>query len=175
MNDLKGKQVAFVVADGFEQVELTGPRDNLEAVGARTSLVSLKRGSVRGFHHHEPADTFPVDRSIAEVVAEHYDAIVLPGGVMNPDALRVVPEVQSFVRAFSAAGRPVAAICHGPWTLIDAGLVKGKRLTSWPSLKTDLVNAGAYWVDEDCVVDDCLITSRMPADIPAFSRAIVAA
>lgn len=172
---LEGKNVAFVVADGFEQVELTGPRGNLDAAGARTTLVSLKPGTVRGFNHHEPGDEFRVDRTIEEVRAEDFAAVVLPGGVMSPDALRGVPEVQAFVRAFAEAGKPVAALCHGPWTLIDAGLARGKRMTSWPSLKTDLTNAGARWVDEECVVDGRLITSRKPADIPAFSRAVIKA
>jgi protease I len=175
MDELKGKKIAFVVTEGFEQVELTGPRERLEEAGAETEVVSLAKGKVRGYHHHHPGDEIPVDRTIDEVRAAEYDAVVLPGGVINPDALRVVPKVQSFVRDFATAGKPVAAICHGPWTLIDAGLARGKRMTSSPALKTDLSNAGAHWVDEECVADRGLITSRKPADIPAFSRAIIAA
>jgi protease I len=175
MDELKGKKIAFVVAEGFEQVELTGPRDRLEQAGASTDVVSLKGGKVRGFNHHQPGDEIPVDRTIDEVRAAEYDAVVLPGGVINPDTLRVVPKVQSFVRDFATSGKPIAAICHGPWTLIDAGLANGKRLTSWPSLRADLNNAGAHWVDEECVVDRGLITSRKPADIAAFSRAIIEA
>jgi protease I len=173
MNELKGKRIAFVVADGFEQVELTGPKERLEKAGAKTTIISLKEGKVRGFKHHDPGDDFKVDLGIEKARADDYDALVLPGGVMNPDALRAVPEVQHFVRAFDTAGKPIAAICHGPWTLIDAGLVKGKRMTSWPSIKTDLMNAGARWEDSECVADKELITSRKPDDIPAFTNKII--
>jgi protease I len=173
MNELVGKKVAFLVADGFEQIELTGPMDRLRAAGAATVLISLKDGRVRGFNHHDPADSFQVDQTISRAHAEDFDALVLPGGVMNPDALRVVPEVQAFVREFARAGKPIAAICHGPWTLIDAGIVKGKTMTSWPALRTDLSYAGARWVDQECVVDGMLITSRKPDDIAAFSRQVI--
>jgi protease I len=173
MDELKGKKVAILVADGFEQVELTGPRERLERAGAKTLLVSLKRGKVRGFNHHDPGDAFDVDQTIDEASAADYDALLLPGGVMNPDALRTVPKVQSFVRDFASSGKLIAAICHGPWTLIDAGLARGKRMTSWPSLKTDLKNAGASWVDEECVFDGGVITSRKPSDIPAFADKII--
>lgn len=169
---LEGKKIAFVVCDGFEQVELTGPKERLEALGATCEIVSPKEGKVKGWKHVEWGDELEVDVPLAEADEGDYDAVVLPGGAMNPDKLRVIPEAQRFVRAFAEAGKPVAAICHGPWTLIDAGLVSGKRVTSWPTLKTDLVNAGADWVDEEVVVDDGFITSRKPDDIPAFSDKI---
>ncbi len=172
---LAGKKVAFIVTDGFEQVELTGPREALDDAGATTTLVSLKSGKVQGFNHHDQGDKFDVDEVIADVKAGDFDAVVLPGGVMNPDALRGEAKVQKFVREVYESGKPVAAICHGPWTLIDAGLVSGKKMTSWPSLKTDLKNAGANWVDEACVVDTGLITSRKPADIPKFNASIIEA
>jgi protease I len=169
---LDGKKVAFVVCDGFEQVELTGPKDGLEKMGAKCEIVSPKEGKVKGWKHVEWADEFAVDVPLAQAKADDYDALVLPGGQMNPDKLRGMPEVQKFVRAFVEAGKPVAAICHGPWVLIDAGLVDGLRMTSWPSVKTDLVNAGADWVDEEVVVDDGIITSRKPDDVPAFTKKI---
>lgn len=172
-DELSGKRVAIVVADGFEQVEMTEPRDALDEAGAETTLISLKAGNVRGFKHHSMADEFDVDMVIDDARPEDFDAVVLPGGVMNPDTLRGVPAVRKFVRDMYEAGKPVAAICHGPWTLIDAGIVRGKRMTSWPSLKTDLVNAGADWVDSECVVDDGLITSRKPDDIPTFNKHVI--
>ncbi len=171
--NLFGRQVAIVVAEGFEQVELTGPREALDRAGARTTLVSLRPGKVRGFKHHSPGDEFKVDRVISDARPDDYDALVLPGGVMNPDILRTVPDVLRFVRAFYEAGKPIAAICHGPWTLIDAGVAKGKTMTSWPSLRTDLTNAGANWVDRECVFDGGIVTSRKPDDIPAFSAKLI--
>lgn len=169
---LEGKRVAFVVCDGFEQVELTGPKERLEELGATCEIVSPTEGKVKGWKHVEWGDELDVDVPLGRASADDYDAVVLPGGAMNPDKLRVVPEAQAFVRKFVEAGKPVAAICHGPWTLIDAGLVEGRRVTSWPTLKTDLVNAGAEWVDEEVVVDDGIITSRKPDDIPAFTDKI---
>ena len=173
--DLSGKRVAFIVTDGFEQVELTGPRDALDEAGATTTLVSLRAGRVQGFHHHDAADTFEVDAVISSVYASDFDAVVLPGGVMNPDTLRTDPDVRDFVREMYLDGKTVAAICHGAWTLIDAGIVEGKLMTSWPSLKVDLTNAGALWVDVDCVTDGQIITSRKPADIPKFNEQLIAA
>jgi protease I len=174
-DELTKKRIAIIVADGFEQVELTGPRDALDEAGAETTIVSLKPGNVRGFKHHDAADEFDVDMVIDDARAEDFDGVLLPGGVMNPDALRSVPAVRKFVRDVYEAGKPVAAICHGPWTLIDAGLVRGKRMTSWPSLRTDLTNAGAAWVDAEVVVDDGIITSRKPDDIPKFNQRIIEA
>jgi protease I len=173
-DELKGKKVALLVTDGFEQAELTGPRKALDDAGAATVLVSPKKDSVRGMNHQAQGDTFPVDVALADARAEDYDALVLPGGVANPDALRMLPHALRFVSAFARQGKPIAAICHGPWTLIECNLVAGKRMTSWPSLKTDLTNAGARWVDEEVVVDGSLITSRKPDDIPAFNAALIA-
>jgi protease I len=172
---LKGKKVAILVTDGFEQAEMTEPRRALDDAGARTVLITPKGAAVKGMKHKDPGDTFKADMSLSDAKAEDFDALVLPGGVANPDALRILPEVQTFVGAFGRAKKPIAAICHGPWSLIDAGLVRGKRLTSWPSLKSDLTNAGASWVDEEVVVDGALITSRKPDDIPAFNRALASA
>jgi protease I len=173
-DELKGKKVAFLVAnEGIEQVELTEPRKALEEAGAETELIAPEAGEAQAFDHLDKADTFPVDRTVAEAKAADYDGLVLPGGVANPDNLRTSPEAVEFVRGFFKAGKPVAAICHAPWTLIEAGVVEGRRLTSWPSLETDLRNAGAEWVDEEVVVDSGLVTSRNPGDIPAFnSKAI---
>lgn len=170
---LKGKKVAILVADGFEQVELVQPKAALEQAGASAAIVSPQEGRVQGWNHHDPGDKFPVDQPLEQARAEDFDALLLPGGVINPDALRIDASALAFVQAFEKAGKPIAAICHGPWTLIDAGLVDGMRLTSWPSLRTDLCNAGATWVDETVVVDGLLITSRNPDDIPAFNREMV--
>lgn len=170
---LSGKKIAIVVTDGFEQVELTEPKKALESAGAQTKIVSPKDDVVCGWKFTEWGDELKVDMKIADARAEEFDALVLPGGVINPDKLRVIPEVLKFVRAFFQAGKPVAAICHGPWTLIDAGVVKGRRVTSWPSVRTDLVDAGASWVDEEVVIDGNLVTSRKPDDLPAFNRTIV--
>jgi protease I len=170
---LAGKKVAILVADGFEQVEMTEPRRALDAAGARTSLVSPAQGQVQGWRHFDKADRFPVDVRLAGASAADYDALLLPGGVANPDQLRVIPEAVAFVRAFFDAGKPVAAICHGLWPLIDAGVVAGRTVTSWPSLRTDLTNAQATWVDEEVVTDNGLVTSRKPDDIPAFNRKMI--
>jgi protease I len=171
---LNGKRVAMLVADGFEQVEMTEPRRALEAAGANVEIVSPRAGRVKGWENKEWGDDFEVDVVLSSADVEDYDALVLPGGVLNPDKLRVLPEVRAFVRAFVDGGKPIAAICHGPWTLIDAGVVHGKRMTSWPSLQTDLGNAGATWVDQEVVVDGLLVTSRKPDDIPAFNRELIA-
>jgi protease I len=172
-DELKNKRTAVLVADGFEQVEMTEPRKALEQAGATVEIVSPMKDQVRGMHHDQPGDSFPVDVPLGEADAENYDSLVLPGGVMNPDTLRMNSQAVEFVRAFGEAGKPIAAICHGPWTLIDAGLVAGRRITSWPSLKTDLRNAGADWVDEKVVVDHGLVTSRKPDDLPAFNRTMI--
>ena len=173
MGKLDGKRIAFVATDGVEQVELTEPRRAVEVEGAETELLSLESGEIQGFEHLDKGDKFPVDRAVSEASADSYDGLVLPGGVANPDFLRTDDGVRSFVRAFFEAGKPVGAICHGPWTLIDAGVVDGLKLTSWPSLETDLRNAGAEWVDEEVVVDRGLTTSRNPDDLPAFCSKIV--
>ena len=170
---LKGHKVAILATDGVEQVELIEPRKALDAAGAVTHLISPKGGSIQGMNHDEKADMLPVDRPLSEVRASEYDALLLPGGVANPDALRLEPAAVQFVREFLLADKPVAAICHGPWLLVEAAAVSGRTLTSWPSLKTDIRNAGGQWVDQPVTIDDRLITSRKPADIPAFSAAIV--
>jgi protease I len=170
MRKLSGKRIAILVADGFEQVELTEPRVALEDDGAETQVVSPARKLVKAWKSTDWGRSLKVDVALDDADAARYDALLLPGGVMNPDKLRLAPKAIAFIRAFGAAGKPIAAICHGPWTLIDAGLVHGKRMTSWPSLRTDLRNAGATWVDEEVVVDGQLVTSRKPGDIPAFSR-----
>jgi protease I len=172
-NELQGKRVAILVDNGFEQVELTQPKQALEQAGAQTSIVSPQRSQVKGWNHTDWGDTISVDVQIDQAHAEDYDALVLPGGVMNPDHLRRNEKVQQFVRAFFEAGKPVAAICHAPWTLIDAGVVLGRTLTSYPSLQMDLKNAGANWVDREVVVDKGLVTSRKPDDLPAFNRKMI--
>lgn len=171
--NLEGKRVAILVTDGFEQVELTGPRDALREAGAATSVVSPRPGKVRAWKSKDWGEEFAVDQDVHAADAAEYDALLLPGGVMNPDHLRMNKSATRFVKAFFDAGKPVAAICHGPWTLIDAGVAKGRRMTSWPSLQTDLRNAGAEWVDEEVVVDRGLVTSRKPDDIPAFNRKLI--
>jgi protease I len=173
MEQLKGKKVAILVADGFEQVELTEPKKALDEAGAETSIVSPSKGKVKGWQHTEWGDEFPVDVPLGQAKADEFDALLLPGGVMNPDHLRRKPEALRFVKAFFDAGKPVAAICHGPWTLIDAGVVRGRKMTSYETIQSDLKNAGVDWVDQEVVVDDNLVTSRKPDDIPAFNRAIV--
>ena len=172
---LDGKKVAIVVTDGFEQVELTSPKEALEREGAVVEIVSPKSDDekVKGWKHVEWGDELDVDVTIKDADPAEYDALFLPGGAMNPDKLRIIPEVQRFVRSFFDDGKPVAAICHGPWTLIDAGVVDGVKLTSWPTLRTDLKNAGAEWVDQEVVIDGQLVTSRKPDDLPAFNAAIV--
>jgi protease I len=170
---LKGVRVAILVADGFEQLEMTEPRRALEQHGARTHIVSPAKGEVEGWNHFDKGERFAVDVPLEEARAENFDALLLPGGVANPDQLRILPEALSFVRAFFSAGKPVGVICHGPWTLIEAGVVDGRKLTSWPSLKTDLINAGATWADLEVVVDHGLVSSRKPSDLPAFNRKLV--
>lgn len=165
---LDGKRIAFLATDGFEQVELTQPWDALKKAGAKVVLVSPKSGSIQGMHHDAKADKFDVDETVDSVSAEDFDGLVLPGGVANPDTLRTCQDSVSFVRDFFKQHKPVAAVCHGPWMLIEADVVRGRKVTSWPSLKTDLINAGADWVDQECVVDEGLVTSRKPADLDAF-------
>jgi protease I len=165
---IKGKRVAFLAADGVEEVEYTQPRQAVEAAGGTAELISIKDGEIQAVQHLDKAGTYPVAKQAKDATAEEYDALVLPGGVANPDFLRTDPDAVRFVRDFFTAGKPVAAICHGPWTLIEAGVVDGRTLTSWPSLRTDLANAGATWVDEQVFVDDGLVTSRRPDDLPAF-------
>jgi protease I len=165
---LTGKRIAFLATDGFEQVELTKPWQAIRGAGAHVVLVSPNSGNIQGMHHNQPGDSFPVDETVDSVSAENFDGLVLPGGVANPDALRMCEDSISFVRDFFKQHKPVAAICHGPWTLIEADVVRGRKVTSWPSLKTDLVNAGADWVDQECVVDEGLVTSRKPDDLDAF-------
>lgn len=170
---LENTRVAILVGPGFEQVELTEPRDALEEAGAQTEIVSPEEKTVRGWNHTEWGDTFDVDMPLQEADPADYDALLLPGGVMNPDKLRRNADVQRFVRAFFQDDKPVAAICHAPWTLIDAGLVEGRRMTSYHTLQQDLKNAGASWVDEEVCVDGGLVTSRNPDDIPAFNREMI--
>ena len=170
---LNGKTIAFLATEGVEQMELTEPWDVVRGVGGTPELISLEAGTVQAFNHLDKADTFPVDHTVAEVDAGSYDALVLPGGVANPDQLRVDRDAVAFVRAFFDQAKPVAVICHGPWTLIDAGVVQGRTLTSWPSLRTDLRNAGATWVDEEVHVDEGLVSSRKPDDLPAFCAKLV--
>jgi protease I len=171
--DLQGKRVAFVATHGVEQVEYTEPRKALEGAGAEVRLLSLQPGQIQAFKHLDHGDKFDVDLAVADANPDDYDALVLPGGVANPDFLRVDPDVQRFVRSFFEAGKPVGSICHGPWTLIDAGVVSGRTLTSWPSIRTDLRNAGANVVDQEVAVDDGLVTSRWPDDIPAFNAKLI--
>ena len=170
MADLKGRKIAVVATDGVEQVELTKPVEALRQSGAEVTVVSPKSGQIQGMNHDKPADKLQVDATLADAKPEQFDALLLPGGVANPDALRIDPKAVAFVRHFVDSKKPIASICHGPWTLIEAGGVKGKKMTSWPSLKTDLTNAGANWVDETAVVDGLLVTSRKPDDIPAFNQ-----
>ncbi len=172
---LKDKRIAILVADGFEQVEMTEPRKALDEAGARTQIVSTAKDQVQGWKHFDKADHFRVDVSVETADPEDFDALLLPGGVASPDQLRTNQKAVAFVRAFFDSGKPVAAICHGPWTLIDAGVARGRRITSWPSLKADLINAGAKWSDEEVVVDQGLVSSRKPQDIPAFNREMLAA
>jgi protease I len=172
-NTLDGVRVAILATDGFEQSELMEPRKALDAAGARTKIVSPKSGNLRGWKHHEWGDEVKVDQTLDAADPNSYDALVLPGGVMNPDALRMQPSAVAFVKSFFDAGKPVGAICHGPWTVIESGAAKGHRMTSWPSLQTDIRNAGAEWVNQEVVVDGNLVTSRKPEDLPAFNREII--
>lgn len=170
---LTGKKVAILATDGFEQSELFEPKKALEEAGAEVLVVSLKSGNIKAWKDKSWGKEIEVDLKVADAHAEEFDALMLPGGVMNPDSLRMNEQAVEFVRAFAAAGKPIAAICHAPWTLIDAGVVSGKEMTSWPSIKADLINAGATWVDREVVVDEGLVTSRKPADIPAFNRKMI--
>jgi len=169
-DSLKGLNVAILVTDGFEEVELTEPRKALDAAGATTRIVSPKPDRVRAWNFTDWSIELPVDVGLDQAKPEDFDALLLPGGVINPDKLRMEPKAVAFAKAFFDAGKPVAAICHGPWTIIETGAARGRRMTSWPSLKTDLKNAGADWVDQEAVVDQGLVTSRSPDDLPAFNR-----
>ncbi|HEY1984664.1 MAG TPA: type 1 glutamine amidotransferase domain-containing protein [Terracidiphilus sp.] len=170
---LNGKKIAILATDGFEQVELTEPRKALDDAGAKTFVIAPKGGEIKGWKLKEWGDTVKVDKTLDDANPNDFDALVLPGGVINPDHLRMDPKAVNFIRQFAATGKTMAAICHGPWTLLEAGVLKGKTVTSWPSLKTDLKNAGANWVDQEVVTDGQFIFSRKPDDIPAFSRAII--
>jgi len=165
--------VAILVTDGFEEVEMTKPREALDEAGAETKIVSLKSGKIQGMHHADKGDKFDVDLTLDEARPEEFDALMIPGGLMNPDSLRSNVDALEFTRHFFREGKPVAAICHGPWVLIDAGVVRGRTLTSWPAIKTDVKNAGGKWINEEVVVDNGLVTSRKPDDIPAFNRKMI--
>ena len=172
-NELQGKKIAFVATEGVEQVELTEPWKAIEQAGATPELISMKNSAFRAWKHFDKGDMFTPDKTAEEAQIDDYDGLVLPGGVANPDQLRTDENVVSFLRDFAATGKPIGVICHGPWTLIEAGVVKGRKMTSWPSLQTDLRNAGATWVDEEVVVDAGLVSSRKPDDLPAFNAKIV--
>ena len=170
---LQGKRVAFLATDMVEQIELTEPWKAVKDAGGTPELVSLKEGEIQGFNHYDKADTFKVDRTVEEARAEDYDALVIPGGVGNPDTMRTDENAVQLVRDFFEQGKPVGVICHGPWMLVEAGVVRGRKVTSWPSLQADIRNAGGDWVDQEVVVDDGLVTSRKPDDLPAFNEKIV--
>jgi len=173
-NELQGRTVAFLVAnEGVEQVELTEPWKAVTEAGATAKLVAPDAGKAQAFNHLDPADTFPVDVTVSDADPSEFDALVLPGGVANPDTLRMHSDAVAFAKSFFEAGKPVGVICHGPWTLVEADVVRGRTLTSWPSLQTDLRNAGATWVDQEVVTDSGLVSSRNPADLPAFCAKIV--
>jgi protease I len=171
--DLNGKRVAILATDMFEQVELVEPRKAVEEAGADVELVSLETGEIQGFNHYDPADTFPVDKAVSNATVDDYDALLLPGGVGNPDTLRTDEDAVRFVRSFFEQGKPVAAICHAPWLLVEADVVRGRNLTSFWSVETDVRNAGGNWSDEEVVVDEGLVTSRSPKDLPAFCAKVV--
>ena len=173
MADLSGKRVAILATDMFEQVELVEPRKAVEEAGADVELVSLETGEIQGFNHYDKADTFAVDKAVGDVSADDYDALLLPGGVGNPDTLRTSDEAVRFVRDFYERGKPIAAICHAPWMLVEAGIARDHTLTSFASIKTDVRNAGGNWVDEELVVDEGIVTSRSPDDLPAFCPKVV--
>ena len=175
MPKLTGKKIAILAAEGFEQSELLEPRRALDEAGAVTRIVSPAKGEVQGWKHFDKVERVPVDVSLDDADASEFDALLLPGGVANPDQLRMLPKAVAFVRSFVEAKKPIAAICHGPWTLIEAGAVDGRKMTSWPSIRTDLENAGADWVDQEVVSDGGLVTSRKPADIPAFNSKMIEA
>ena len=173
MADLNSKRIAFLATDMVEQVELTEPWKAVEQAGGTPELISLEEGEIQGFNHYDKADRFPVDQTVDEASPDNYEALVLPGGVGNPDTLRMHANAVQFARAFMDAGKPVAVICHGPWTLVEADVVRGRTMTSWPSVKTDIRNAGGNWLDQEVVVDDNLISSRKPDDLPAFCATFV--
>ena len=172
-NELNGKKIAFLAADGVEQVELTEPWKAVEEAGGQPELLSIESGEIQAFNHLDHGDTFPVDKEVAQADAGDYDGLVLPGGVANPDFLRGDENAVGFVRDFFEQGKPVGVICHGPWTIVEAGVVKGRTITSWPTLRTDIRNAGGNWVDEEVVVDNGLVSSRKPDDLPAFCATLV--
>jgi protease I len=172
-SSLTGKKIAILATDGFEQSELMQPRQALEEAGAHTEVISPNSGKIKGWDHKDWGESVKVDKTLDNVSAEEYDGLLLPGGVINPDHLRMDPKAVNFVKQFVSSGKTVGAICHGPWTLLEAGALKGKTVTSWPSLKTDLKNAGANWVDKEVVTDGQFITSRKPDDIPAFNKAVI--
>src|SRR5438552_16955945 len=173
-NELQGRRIAFLATDGVEQVELVEPWKALKEAGGQPTLISVKSGPIQGVRNDiDKADTFNVDKTVTEASASDYDALVLPGGVVNPDRLRINKDAMQFVHAFFEAGKPVGAICHGPWSLVETGVVAGRTVTSWPSLQTDIRNAGGTWVDEEVHTEQGLVTSRKPADLPAFCRTIV--
>lgn len=172
-NSLEGKTIAILATDGFEQSELTKPKKALEEAGARTQVVSPKEGKIKGWDKKDWGEEVQVDVPLKSANPSQYDALLLPGGVMNPDHLRMIPDAVKFVKAFFEQGKPVAAICHGPWMLVETGAAKGRTLTSWPSLKTDIQNAGGTWVDKEAIVSDGVVTSRNPDDIPAFNREMI--
>jgi len=171
--NISGRTVAFLATDGVEQVELTEPWDAVRAAGARPELLSIHDGEIRAVNHDEPGDTFSVDRVVGDAAADNYDALVIPGGVANPDRLRTDQAAVGFVRMFAQSGKPVASICHGPWLLVEADVLRGKAITSWPSLQTDIRNAGGTWLDAEVHVDQGIITSRKPADLEAFCDKLV--
>jgi protease I len=173
MGAIDGKRIAFVATDGVEQVELTEPWKAVEEAGGQPELISIEDGEILGYNHLDKADTFPVDKTASEANAGDYDGLVLPGGVANPDRLRTDEDVVGFITGFFEEGKPVAVICHGPWTLVEGDLVRGRTLTSWPSVETDIRNAGGEWVDEEVVVDGGLVSSRKPDDLPAFCAKLV--
>jgi protease I len=172
-NPLSGKKIAILAADMFERVELEDPRKALEDAGATTEVISIHPGQIKGFDHFDPANTVKVDKTVEEVSADDYDGLLIPGGVGNPDQLRGDENAVAFVQSFAASKKPMAVICHGPWMLVEAGLARGRTLTSWPTLRTDIRNAGGNWVDQEVVVDEGIVTSRKPDDIPAFNKKMI--
>jgi len=173
MNDLQGKRVAILLTDGFEQIEMTSPREALEKAGAKVTLIAPKPGKVQGFKHHDKADQFDAGMKLEDAKPSEFDAVMLPGGVINADALRVEKKAQQFVQEMERAGKPIAVICHGPWLLVSAGLMKDRHITSWPTLQDDLRNAGARWEDKECIRDRTWVSSRKPDDLPVFNREMV--
>src|SRR5260370_27101475 len=173
MENINGMRVAILIEDGFEQVEMVEPRRALDPAGAKTSIVSPRNGRVRAWNFTEWGENFPVDVALDRARPQDFDALLLPGGVMNPDKLRMEPKAVAFAKAFFDAGKPVGVICHGPWTIIETGAARGRRIASWPSLKTDLRNAGAEWMDQEVVVDGNLVSSRKPDDLPAFNQGMI--